>query len=266
MRSVVVKFIPTKIKKHLFKNRVIKLLCSPRPVLALTIMLEFLFSKKIPISFTERLTLLRRFFEIDKHLNCAHSFEEYLIPAFEILKFPSVKGHIVEAGAFKGGGTAKLSIIAKMCNRKLYVFDSFEGLPENNEPVAHTALGGVCPFNKGDFSGSLDEVRNNVEKFGEIDECYFVKGWFDKTMPSFKEEVITVFCDVDLESSTKICLKNMWPNLVHKGFFFSQDAHIPIVRRLFSNQDFWRDELGQNQPPYFVHFTKRFGYLRKIVN
>ena len=264
MRAIVAKIIPNKAKKYLFKNTVVKLLCSPRPTLAVAIILKFLFSKKIHISFAERLTILRRFFKIDKYLDCAHSFEEYLIPAYEILTFPSVKGHIIEAGAFKGGGTAKLSIIAKICNRKLFVFDSFEGLPENNEPVAHTTLGGICPYNKGEFSGSLDEVRRNVEKFGEIEVCSFVKGWFDTTMPHFKEEIITVFCDVDLESSTKTVLKNMWPNLVHKGFFFSQDAHIPIVLKLFSNQDFWRDEIGQD-PPRFVHFTKRLGYLKKIV-
>jgi len=264
MRAIVAKIIPNKAKKYLFKNTVVKLLCSPRPTLAVAIILKFLFSKKIHISFAERLTILRRFFKIDKYLDCAHSFEEYLIPAYEILTFPSVKGHIIEAGAFKGGGTAKLSIIAKICNRKLFVFDSFEGLPENNEPVAHTTLGGICPYNKGEFSGSLDEVRRNVEKFGEIEVCSFVKGWFDTTMPTFREEVITVFCDVDLESSTKTVLKNMWPNLVNKGFFFSQDAHIPIVLKLFSNQDFWRDEIGQD-PPRFVHFTKRLGYLKKIV-
>jgi hypothetical protein len=34
-------------------------------------------------------------------------------------------GDIVECGCFNGNSSAKLSIIAKLVNKKLYIFDSF---------------------------------------------------------------------------------------------------------------------------------------------
>ncbi len=55
MRAVLAKIIPAKVKKILFKNTMVKLLCSPKPTLTLAIILKFLFSRKIPISSTERL-------------------------------------------------------------------------------------------------------------------------------------------------------------------------------------------------------------------
>src|SRR5690606_19018518 len=46
---------------------------------------------------------------------------------------PNEPGVLVEAGCFKGGSTAKLSLLAELAGRELVVFDSFEGLPDNDE-------------------------------------------------------------------------------------------------------------------------------------
>ena len=54
--------------------------------------------------------------------------------ALKILETPpDVEGAIMECGTFKGGCAANLSIIAKITNRKLLIYDSFEGLPESVE-------------------------------------------------------------------------------------------------------------------------------------
>ena len=47
---------------------------------------------------------------------------------FETL--PETEGFILECGTLKGGCAANLSLVAKMTNLKLLVYDSFEGLPE----------------------------------------------------------------------------------------------------------------------------------------
>lgn len=248
----------------LFREITIHCINSPRPAITVKFLIKFLFSIRIKLSFKQRVILLQRFVDIDNNIDCAHSFDELLIPACKILELsPSQKGCIVEAGSFKGGGTAKLSIVAQLCNRKLYVFDSFKGLPDNNEPPANTTMNYTCLFNKGDWVGSLEEVKDNVKKFGEIKVCHFIKGYFNKTMPHFKKKVAAVYSDVDLVTSNKTCLKYLWPNLVNKGFYFSQDAHIPAVNNLFLNQDFWENEMEQIPSP-FMYITKRFGIFQKV--
>ena len=53
-------------------------------------------------------------------------------------------------GPLKSGCAANLSIIAKITNRKLLIYDSFEGLPESVEEDRE-----VKNYTKGDFSGSV---------------------------------------------------------------------------------------------------------------
>src|SRR5690606_24245892 len=98
---------------------------------------------------------------------------------------PSTGGVVVEAGCFKGGSTAKLSLAAQTVGRRLVVFDSFAGLPDHGEAHGATIFGDVTDFYPGRYAGRLDEVRANVEAFGSLETCEFVEGWFDDTMPGF---------------------------------------------------------------------------------
>jgi len=257
------KHMPVSIKRAIKKPMIIHLLLNETKS-SVKSLIKFLFSKHINLSFKQRIQLIKRFNKIRLNIECAHSFNELMIPTNCILSTPNhSKGCIVEAGAYKGGSTAKLSIVAKLCNRELYVFDSFEGLPNNNEPLAKTTLGYSCNFNKGEYYGTLKDVKKNISIYGEINKCIFMKGWFDDTMPNFNKDVIAVFCDVDLASSNRTCLKFMWLQMVDGGFFFSQDFHIPIVKELFTSKDFWMNEVGTDYIPKFHGVTKRFGYFIK---
>ena len=103
-----------------------------------------------------------------------------------ILDAPSdVPGCVVEAGCFKGSSTAKFSIAAKLSNRQLYVFDSFEGLPANVEQHQPTIFGEIPDFYEGRYRGALEEVQHNISVYGEAGVCVYMKGWFDQTMPTF---------------------------------------------------------------------------------
>ena len=257
------KVVPSNIKKILMRPMISNILVNQTRS-SVSILIKFLLSKNVNLSFKQKIQLLKRFNKIRLNVTCAHSFNELMIPIYHILSTPStISGCIIEAGSYKGGSTSKLSVVAKLCNRKLYVFDSFEGLPDNDEPIAHTTMGYTKVLNKGEFCGTLEEVKKNVGMYGEIKMCKFVKGWFEDTMPNFKENIVAVFCDVDLLSSTKTCLKFLWPRLINRGFFFSQDAHIPIIKEFFNNKNFWKDELGLDYAPPFHNITKRFGYFIK---
>jgi O-methyltransferase len=157
-------------------------------------------------------------------------------------------GVIVEAGCYKGGSTAKLSLIAKLLNRELVAFDSFEGLPDNDERHGRSMDGMVADFYAGAYEGSLAEVRDTVRRYGSLPNTRFVKGWFSDTMVSFAEPVVGGFIDVDLVSSTRDCLKYLAPRLVPGAAIYSQDGHLPLVIEALASDEFWSREVGVPKP------------------
>jgi len=161
---------------------------------------------------------------------------------------PSSEGILVEAGSYKGGSTAKLSLAARITKRKLVVFDSFEGLPKHKEAHGKNIFGGDAYFPPGSYAGSLEEVSNNVKRFGAIEVCQFEKGWFENTLPGFRTPIGVAYIDVDLESSTRTCIKHLYPLLIPDGILFSQDGHLPWVIKILNDGDFWKKEVGFKKP------------------
>lgn len=203
------------------------------------------------LSYFKRVALLYRFKKITRNVRCAHTQEQMLSFVNDLLRIPpEVEGCIVEAGAFKGGSTCKLSIAAQLTKRVLYVFDSFEGLPENDEAHERSILGHSIRgwFRRGKYYGGLDEVKNNIMKYGSIEPCRFIKGWFENTMPAFSERIVAAFIDVDLASSTRTCLKYLYPLLVPGGIIYSHDGDFPLVIEVFQDNDFWEKEVGSKKP------------------
>ena len=77
---------------------------------------------------------------------------------------PRKRSSIVECGVYKGATSIALSIAAKATNRKLILYDSFEGLPNGERSIKkrfypHLKITGS--YEKGMYKGTLDEVKNN---------------------------------------------------------------------------------------------------------
>jgi len=210
--------------------------------------------------------LVRRFYHISRKVNCQHLESEILSFACEVFKLPAtVAGCLVEAGCFKGGSSAKLSIVATLSHRKLVVCDSFEGIPENCEDHGTTLFGGGAVFRAGDYRGDLDEVRENVRNYGQIAVCSFVRGYFENTLTAFHEPVAAAYIDVDLASSTRTCLKYLWPLLAPGGVMFSHDGHLPLVLDVFRDKAFWQRELGCSPPEVIGMGQNKLVWFRKPV-
>jgi O-methyltransferase len=212
--------------------------------------LQVEFSKLVP-SLPEQRELTRRLALISKNVQCAHNSSHVMSFIIEILSIPpETEGCIVEAGCFKGGSAAKFSIFTKKVGRQFVLFDSFEGLPENQEEHAESVQGHSIKdwFRQGNFAGTLDEVRHNVTTYGEIDGCEFIKGWFDDTLPQFNRPVVAAYLDVDLASSTRTCLKYLYPLMVPGGAIYSQDGDFPLVIDVFNDEQFWLQEVGSPKP------------------
>jgi hypothetical protein len=194
--------------------------------------------------------ILDRFAKIHRQVPCAHSPLQFAIIAERLLGL-GVPGPMVQCGAFKGGSTAKLSVLAKLAGRKLYVCDSFEGLPSNEDSRQRYVSFGDAPdyvFGAGEYAGSLDEVKRNVARAGELDSCEFVKGWFADTLPALDIRPAFVFTDVDYVSSARDCLRFLWPRMVEGGVWFTHEAMFLTYVEGIMDPQFWADELGQPPP------------------
>lgn len=138
-----------------------------------------------------------------------------------------IEGDLIETGVWRGGACIFMrSILAAygIDDRKVYVADSFEGLPKPDE--------GRYPDDKGDkmytmkyFSVSMEEVKNNFKKYGLLDsQVVFLKGWFKDTLPRAPMEKLAVMrLDGDMYSSTMDALVNLYPKLSKGGFCIIDD-------------------------------------------
>jgi O-methyltransferase len=227
---------------------------------------SFLFDSKLHASFRERFDLVRRSYLISFRVPCPHTQVEVLSYVRTILSLPpETKGVLVEAGCFKGGSTAKFSLAADLVGRELVVFDSFRGIPPNEEKMDKDIYGRPAGFPEGIFCGALDEVRANVTRYGKIDRCRFIEGWFDDTMPHFHEPIAAAYIDVDLVLSTKTCLKYLFPLLQPGGVLYSQDGHLPLVIAALDDDNFWQNEVGCKKPRMEGLGTKKLVQIIKYA-
>ncbi len=224
----------------------------------LPILVSFLIHKtKIKTTPFDRLKIILKCYQISYFVDCPHMESEIIAVIKLILSSEHLeKGVIVECGSYKGGSSAKLSLAAHIAKRKLFIFDSFEGLPENDEKHGKNIFGGEANFPAGSYFGSLEEVKNNIKKFGKIEACEFIKGWFKDTLSDFFEQIEVAFIDVDLVSSTRTCIKYLYPLLRPGGVIFSQDGHLPLIIKLLKDKNFWQNEIGI-APPRMIGLGER---------
>lgn len=210
---------------------------------------SFVFKKGRGLSSAGRAALAWRMCLISERLPCPHTQREMLEVVEAVLSLPRrLEGAVVEAGCYLGGGTAKLSLAAEKAGRKLVVFDSFQGLPEHDEPPAVNIFGETVVFSPGQYRAGLEEVKANVARFGAPGICDFHAGWFAQTMPGFRGPIALLFLDVDLAASTRTALKHLYPRLVPGGVLFSHDGHLPAVISAFRDANFWKREVGCAPP------------------
>jgi hypothetical protein len=201
------------------------------------------------VGFWKKLWIAMRMAANRDRLPIASYFIEHLVMATQILKVPkSLAGVVVECGCYKGGSTANLSLVCAAAGRRLVVFDSFRGLPEPRpEDARHTVLEReeIHIYAEGFWSGSLEEVRMNVARCGELSVCEFRPGYFEQTLPGFTEHVVFVFEDADLRDSVKSCIRYLWPLLGDNCRIYTHEAQHQEVVQLFFDPGIWD---GQKPP------------------
>jgi O-methyltransferase len=207
------------------------------------------------VTFPRKLILLATMIRNNFRVPSASNFITHVLMAGEILNVPpDVPGVIVECGCYKGGSTVNLSLIADVCGRQLHVFDSFEGLPKPDAiDAGHVVISErlVRTYEQGAYTGTMEEVMDDVRRFGKLASSTFHKGLFANTLPEFDEQVVFAYLDVDLASSEKVCLRHLWPLLVPGAVMFTDEAHHLEIAELFFDRQWWKSEL-HTRPPGLV--------------
>ncbi len=191
-----------------------------------------------------KLRLVYRMYHNTRKATTGTSFRAHVAMAAKILAVPrKTEGVIVECGCWKGGTTANLSLIADITRRRLIVYDSFEGLPEpaTGDRWAHA-------FGTGAYKGELDEVRDNVARYGKIECCEFRKGWFSESLPGHKEPVVAAFVDVDYQNSLHDCVLYLWPHLTKQGWLFIDEYSRLDYCALFFSEWWWAKYFDRPPP------------------
>jgi len=198
----------------------------------------------LPVGRRARLRLLRAYLATTNEVRGYHTLGELLAVTEAILARRGRAGlTVVEAGAGPGASTAKLSLAVRAAGGTLHVFDTFRGIPDNDERLA-LLDGTPIRFVKGAFRGRLGAVKRRVEAHGAIEVCRFHKGLFEDTLPAFDGPVDVALLDVDLVESTRTCVRELYPRLRPEGCIFSQDGHLRGTHALLEDAAFWRDEVG----------------------
>jgi len=144
----------------------------------------------------------------------------------------SIPGDLIEAGVWRGGTAMFMKAMLKACRceyRRVWIADSFEGLPKPNpelHPIEARAYESkVMKEIYHNFAVDIDEVKNNFNRFGLLDESVrFLKGWFKDTLPSAPIERLAVIrLDGDYYESTMDCLTNLYDKLSPGGYLVVDD-------------------------------------------
>ncbi len=139
-----------------------------------------------------------------------------------------VPGDLIEAGAWRGGVTILMRAALKAhgdTERKVFVADSFEGLPPADEALNFMHH---RKWVAGEMLASLEEVKNNFARYGLLDsQVVFLKGYFNRTLPTAPIERLSILrADADLYESTRDVLETLYPKLSVGGYAIFDDYRV----------------------------------------
>lgn len=132
-----------------------------------------------------------------------------------------VPGDIVECGVWNGGTAAVLASAGMTdIGRRLWLFDSFEGLPEPTQVDGERAKS-----YEGKLVASVVRVQEVLSQVGApLDRVEIVKGWFEDTFPTVEiPQIALLHVDADWYASVKLALERFYDAVQPGGYIVFDD-------------------------------------------
>jgi O-methyltransferase len=165
-----------------------------------------------------------------------------------------IAGDFVECGVCNGGSAAAIACGLRSSGRRVWLYDSFQGVPKPSE------IDGACAANfTGAWVGELENVKRAMEIAGVADKDYIVRaGWFKDTFRlPLPERVSILHIDADWYDSVLLSLNTFYDRVGEGGIvvlddfghwegcreafydFISQRHLKPLLERFGHTQAFW---------------------------
>jgi O-methyltransferase len=150
--------------------------------------------------------------------------EDRLFSLYQLAKEVCQKdlpGNFVECGVAAGGSSALLAAVVKRYStypRRIYSFDTFEGMPPATEQDAHLGTpADATGWGEGTCAAPVESLLELAGKLGVTDLITPVKGLFADTLPPTKSEIGAIaflHVDGDWYSSTMDVMQNLYDQVL----------------------------------------------------
>ena len=135
---------------------------------------------------------------------------EIILKHLSIVISNKIPGDVVEFGCYIGTASVPMMKVLQSTNRKLYLYDSFEGLPEKT--AKDQSPSGV-QFVAGELYAQKKQLVKNFKQAG-LPLPIITKGWFsDLTPDQVPTQIAFAFLDGDYYESILDPLKLIWDRL-----------------------------------------------------
>jgi hypothetical protein len=204
----------------------------------------------------DRINIVSKILNILKNVKSATNLNVHLTLIKKILEIkPSHyenNNYLVEAGCYYGATSCTMSIGAKILNKKLIIYDSFSGLPDDDDKELkiyhHLQVKGF--YEKGMYAAPKKIVEENIQKYGEYNNCIFREGLFNDTMQLHSDKICFLFLDVDLRSSTETAIIYLWPYILDNHYIFTDDSGDLSVVKIWFDDSWWNKKFNCQAPGY----------------
>jgi O-methyltransferase len=147
----------------------------------------------------------------------------------------NIPGDFVECGVWRGGASFLIADLLRQAgvqDRKVWLFDSFEGLPPPDQIDGAAAMAytqnPAGPGAHDNCCASLEEVQRTVTALGLTAYTECVKGWFEQTLPATRDRIGPIAIlriDGDWYSSVRCCLDTLYDQVVDGGLVVLDDYY-----------------------------------------
>lgn len=142
-----------------------------------------------------------------------------------------IDGAVVECGVWRGGMMAAMANLLGP-QKKYYLFDSFEGLPDakpiDGIAAEHWQANKKSPGYFDNCKAEIDYAQKAMQLSNTTKEkVVFIKGWFNETLVerNFNDKISLLRLDADWYDSTMTCLEFFFPKIVPGGMIIIDDYH-----------------------------------------
>lgn len=167
-----------------------------------------------------------------------------------------IEGDFIETGVWRGGCCILMRAVLAAhgaVDRKVYVADSFAGLPAPNESL-YPADAGLDLRGIRELAVSLETVRDNFARYKLLDDqVVFVEGMFSDTLPTLAAGPFALLrLDGDLYESTYVALNSLYARLTPGGFVIVDDYSLEPCQRAVAD---FRAQNGITAPLREIDWT-----------